>query len=122
MTDPRPVVADRDGSAAIVGVRCTQCGYPVAFARPACPVCAGEVTEQHFGPEGVVFASTVVRIPVGERTPPYGLAYVDLDAGPRVLAATAGDADGDTTSIPVGARVRLVGLGAAGDPLVEVVA
>lgn len=121
MTDPRPRVADNgDAGAAVVGVRCTACGYPVAFARPACPVCAGPVAEQHFGPAGTVFASTVVRIPVGERTPPYGLAYVDLDDGPRVLAATPSGPDGGTTSIPVGTRVRLVGVGQAGDPLVEV--
>lgn len=121
MTDPRPrVVPYGEGEgAAVVGVRCTACGYPVAFARPACPVCSGPVSRARFGPAGTVFASTVVRIPVGARTPPYGLAYVDLDDGPRVLAATAAGPDGATVAVPVGARVRLVGVGGAGDPLVE---
>lgn len=119
MTDPRPrVVWDAEG-AAVVGVRCTACDYPVAFSRPACPVCSGPVVEQRFGSAGTVFASTVVRIPVGTRVPPYGLAYVDLDDGPRVLAATAVGPDGATVAVPVGARVRLVGVGEAGDPVVE---
>ncbi|MEU1692872.1 OB-fold domain-containing protein [Streptomyces hirsutus] len=38
-----------------------------------------------FPPRGSVWASTVVRIDVGTRRPPYGIAYVDLDDGPRVL-------------------------------------
>ena len=119
MTDPRPRVVQHGDGAAVVGVRCTACGYPVAFSRPACPVCHGPVTEQRFGPDGTVFASTVVRIPVGTRTPPYGLAYVDLDDGPRVLAASLDGRDGTTVAVPVGARVRLVGVGDAGDPVVE---
>jgi uncharacterized OB-fold protein len=41
-----------------------------------------------------------VRVPVPGRTPPYGLAYVDLDDGPRILAHAPGTPD-------VGARVRL---------------
>ena len=119
MTDPRPKVVPYGDAAAVVGVRCTACGYPVAFARPACPVCSGPVSEQYFGPSGTVFASTVVRIPVGARTPPYGLAYVDLDDGPRVLAATTTPSGGGAVAVPVGARVRLIGVAAAGDPVVE---
>lgn len=119
MTDPRPKVVPYGEGAAVVGVRCTTCGYPVAFLRPACPVCSGPVSEQRFGPNGTVFASTVVRIPVGTRTPPYGLAYVDLDDGPRVLAASTAGTDGTTAAVPVGTRVRLVGVGQAGDPVVE---
>ncbi len=120
MTDPRPKVVPHDDGAAVLGVRCTDCGYPVAFERPACPVCGGPVAEQRFGPGGTVFASTVVRIPVGDRTPPYALAYVDLDDGPRVLAATPPAPGSETTGVPVGSRVRLVGVGEGGDPVVAV--
>ena len=120
MTDPRPRVVPHGEGAVVVGVSCTACAYPVAFHRPACPVCSSPVVEQSFGPFGTVFASTVVRIPVGDRTPPYGLAYVDLDEGPRLLASTLSGSNGDTTGVPVGTRVRLVGVGQAGDPVVEV--
>lgn len=120
MTDPRPKVVPYDGGAAVLGVRCSDCGYPVAFERPACPACRGPVAEQRFGPGGTVFASTVVRIPVGDRTPPYALAYVDLDDGPRVLAACPPVPGSETTAVPVGSRVRLVGVCEHGDPVVAV--
>lgn len=118
MTDPRPKVVHDGHDSAVLGVRCTDCGYPVAFERPACPVCSGRVAEQRFGPGGTVFASTVVRIPVGDRIPPYALVYVDLDDGPRVLAATPSAPGSETTGVPVGSRVRLVGVSEAGDPVV----
>lgn len=120
MTDPRPKVVPYGDDAAVLGARCTDCGYPTAFARPACPVCSGPVVEQHFGPAGTVFASTVVRIPVGDRTPPYALAYVDLDDGPRLLAGTPPAAGSEPAVVPVGSRVRLVGVNEAGDPVVVV--
>jgi uncharacterized OB-fold protein len=56
----------------------------------------------------------VVRIPVPGRTPPYALAYVDLDDGPRVLAHADDPVD-------IGARVRLAA-SRDGDVRVEVVA
>lgn len=68
-----------------------------------------------FGPGGVVWASTVVRITVGDREPPYGLAYVNLDDGPRVLAHIAG-----TEPVAVGTRVLVSEAGAGGPITVEV--
>lgn len=105
--DPRPRTTPHDNGARVTGVRCTACAYPAAFARVRCPRCGSEVTPAMFGPGGVVWASTVVRVPVPGRTPPYGLAYVDLDDGPRVLAHVLADDDVHTPA-PVGARVRLV--------------
>jgi uncharacterized OB-fold protein len=115
--DPRPrVVARPEGGGLVEGRRCTACGEVAAFAWPACPACGGPVEPARFGPEGTVWSATVVRIPVPGRTPPYGLAYVDLDGGPRVLAHTGGP-------VPIGARVRLVpGEGDDGDDVrVEVI-
>lgn len=68
------------------------------------------MTEARFGPEGVVWSATVVRVPLPGRAPPYGLAYVDLDDGPRVLAHVQGE------TVPIGARVRLRGVTRHGDP------
>ncbi len=117
MSDPRPQVDTTDGPM-VVGVRCRSCGHPMATPRPVCAACGGPVEEARFGPVGTVYASTVVRIAVGERTPPYALAYVDLDEGPRILAHVAGDA---LSAPDVDSRVRL-GEPQDGDVVMEVVA
>jgi hypothetical protein len=61
-----------------------------------------------------VFAATVLRVPVPGRTPPYGLAYTDLDDGPRILAHV----DPPDRALSPGTRVRLIGTTPEGDPLV----
>lgn len=95
-------VDGRKGKARLRGARCSVCGYPFAPAGPICPACgADDVFETQFGPSGVVVASTVVRIPVADRQPPFALAYVDLDSGPRVLVHTS------LNPPPPGSRVRL---------------
>ena len=110
-SDPRPVVVESAAGAQVAGVRCEACGYAVATTRPRCPVCHGPVAPESFGPGGVVWSSTVVRVPVPGRTPPYALAYVDLDGGgPRVLAHTPGDAPAT-----IGGRVLLGAKNADGD-------
>ena len=115
-SDPRPVISsDTDGVSRVSGRRCHACGEVTAFAWPRCPVCGGPVGEAEFGPEGTVWSSTVVRIPVPGRTPPYALVYVDLDDGPRVLAHTRSG-----EPVPIGARVRLRDVDDLGDLAVEV--
>ncbi len=114
--DPRPRVVEESGVARLLGSRCTACGHVLAFQAPRCPLCRGPLAEARFGPDGSVWSATVVRVAVPGREPPYGLAYVDLDAGPRVLAhyRPAGD-----RALRVGARVRLRGCTPQGDPAVE---
>lgn len=104
MTDPRPRVVEGDGFV-ISGVRCSECDHPMAVPTMSCIRCRGAVTAATFGPGGQVWASTVVRIAVGDRTPPYALAYVDLDDGPRVLAHLS---DPEAEPPNVGSLVRLV--------------
>ncbi len=116
MADPRPRV-DEHGQY-LVGVRCTLCRHPMVTPRPCCAACGGAVVETRFGPSGAVYSSTVVRIAVGDRVPPYALAYVDLDDGPRVLAHVSGPA---SSAPAVASRVRLV-QPLSGDVVVEVVA
>ena len=67
-----------------------------------------------FGPKGTVFSSTVLRIPLPGRTPPFTLAYVDVDDGPRILAHVDGS---DEAPVP-GSRVALSGWNEHGDPVV----
>lgn len=114
--DPRPSVAVRGGEARVLGARCRACAEPIAFRWPRCPTCRGVVDPAEFGPGGVVWSATVVRVAVPGHVPPYGLAYVDLDDGPRVLAHVTGL----DTPVPIGARVRLVDPGTGGDVRIEV--
>lgn len=83
--DPSPVLADDDGRWVVRGFRCVQCGYRLAAERPRCPMCRAALEEHAFGPGGTVWAGTILRASVLDRQPPLGLAYVDLDDGPRIL-------------------------------------
>jgi uncharacterized protein len=108
--DPRPPVEQDGGVVTLVVSSCASCGHSAAGEVPACPVCGADVIRARRGPRGAVWASTVVRIPVPGREPPYGLAYVDIEDGPRILAHTPGDA-----ALPVGSAVELGPLSADGD-------
>jgi uncharacterized protein len=102
--DPRPqTIADSDGVLRIAGSRCTSCRHPMLVHPPRCSRCLSPVAIDRFGPTGTVWSSTVVRIAVPGRTPPYTLAYVDLTDGPRVLAEVLGA----TERIEVGTSVTL---------------
>ncbi|HEY9416852.1 MAG TPA: OB-fold domain-containing protein [Pseudonocardia sp.] len=104
VADPRPVF-DGIGGPAVVGVRCTACRYPAAQQEiPWCPVCYQPVEPARFSPAGAAWSSTVVAIPVGERRPPFGIAYLDLDDGPRVMVHLA-----EPVVLPLGARLRITG-------------
>ena len=108
--DPRPMVVDNGADVFVLGSRCSNCHHPVAVTMPYCPKCEGELVPARFGPLGRVWSSTVVRIPVGDRVPPYVLAYIDLDDGPRVLAHAEGSAP-----LEVGSQTRVAGRSAEGD-------
>ncbi len=101
VADPRPVWKD----GAVLGSRCRACSYPAAQRElPWCPVCHGAVEPERFEPTGTIWSATVVQIPVGERRPPFALAYLDLDDGPRLLVHLTKPA-----APPIGARARITG-------------
>lgn len=101
VADSRPVL---DGDA-VLGVRCSACRYPAAQdGIPWCPVCYAPVEPARFAVTGAAWSSTVVAIRVGERRPPFGLAYLDLDDGPRVLVHLA-----EPAVVPIGTRLRITG-------------
>lgn len=116
LPDPRPRVVEVDGQHVIAGWRCGECGFPTAVAVAWCPRCRSAVGAEHFGPDGSVWSSTVVRVPLPGRTPPYTLAYVDLVDGPRILAHVE-DAG---TALGVGTAVSLVVPSVDGDVQVAV--
>ena len=111
--DPRPD-ATPEG---LRGGRCVACGYPMLYRPPLCPSCGGSPVERAtFGPCGVVWSSTVLRIRVADRKPPAVMAYVDFDEGPRALVHVDGPTE---VALPPGTRVRLLGRDDRGDPLVR---
>lgn len=110
VADPRPELRGNT----VVGSRCRACRYPSAPPAPWCPVCqCRESDVAEFGPGGTVWSSTLVHIPVGRWTPPYALAYIDLDAGPRVIAHLQ-----SPEALRVGTRVRVIGGDEGGDLIV----
>lgn len=66
---------------------CRACGGHQFYPRPFCLAC--ESTDLEWVPasgKGTIYSLTTVRMPVvPELTPPYLLALVDLDEGPRLL-------------------------------------
>ncbi len=110
--DPRPHLASGQ-IPRILGARCGACGYPTFHKLLRCPLCGSTMLDAQFGPGATVFSSTIVRIPIPGHEPPYALAYVDLDEGPRILTHIT---DHDRVLAP-GERVMLVGETPQGDPL-----
>ena len=113
--DPRPRVVEEDGRHVVCGGRCVACGHALARRVPRCPRCGGALEPASFGPEGVVWAATTIRVSTAGRPAPYCLAYVDLSDGPRLLVHVLGSEGG----VPVGARVALAA-GPGDDPAVRV--
>ena len=66
---------------------CRSCGKHQFYPRPFCLACESndlEWTESKG--RGTIYSVTTIRLPVTpELTPPYSVALVDLDEGPRLL-------------------------------------
>lgn len=112
--DPRPRL--RDDRQTLEGRCCPSCGWSTTSSIDRCALCTDQLVDATFGPEGTVWSSTVVRVAVPGRTPPYAVGYIDLDDGPRVLCHFS-----DTeTRAPVGSRVSICGSTNDGDVMVQV--
>jgi uncharacterized OB-fold protein len=82
---------------------CPSCGKHQFYPRPFCLSCEGTAMEWvEAAGTGTIYSVTIVRIPVvDELKPPYFLALVDLDEGPRLLTNIDGD------SARIGDRVTI---------------
>lgn len=109
---PRPVVDgaiafDSQGRAiGLVGGRCRDCGTTTFPAKPICPGCWGEGTQDAapLSAEGILYTYTVVRNPPLGFKGPYVLGYVDLPENLRVMARLDGE---PPSGLKPGARVRI---------------
>jgi len=83
--------------------KCTSCGAHQFYPRPFCLACESDKVQWvEASGQGVVYSVTTVRIPVvDELPPPYILALVDLEEGPRLLTNIEGGnvAIGDAVSL-----------------------
>lgn len=83
--------------------RCDACGRHQFYPRPYCLACQSDrVAWVPAGGAGTIYSQTTVHIQVvPEFSPPYTVALVELDEGPRLLGAIV---DGETR---IGDRVRV---------------
>lgn len=67
--------------------RCAACGACQLYPRPFCLACeSNDLAWVDAKGTGTIYSLTTVRLPVIEELkPPYFLALVDLDEGPRLL-------------------------------------
>lgn len=87
----------------LVVQRCKSCGHHQFYPRPFCLSCEATSLEWvEAKGSGTIYSLTTIRLPVTEELPPpYLLALVDLDEGPRLLT----NIEGETAAI--GDRVHL---------------
>jgi uncharacterized OB-fold protein len=92
--------------------RCAACGVYQFYPRPFCLRCGSDAVE--WVPArgtGTIYAQTTVHVPVvPELTPPYVVALIELDEGPRYTANVVGGPSA------IGDRVRLAWRERAGLP------
>jgi uncharacterized protein len=112
--DARPAVIRDEGALVVRGGRCAS-GHVTLMPRERCSDCGGRLEPTQLSPMGTVWSSTVVRIPIPDREPPFGLAYVDLDDGGRLLAHVREEPGRDPVPLRVGTRVEVVGTTTSGD-------
>ena len=92
--------------------RCTQCRTYQFYPRPFCLKCGSfDVTWAPAAGTGTIYSQTTIHVSVlPELPPPYVVALVELDEGPRF---TAGIVGGPTV---IGDRVRLAWREREGQP------
>ncbi|MBL8581434.1 MAG: OB-fold domain-containing protein [Rhizobiaceae bacterium] len=82
---------------------CRACGGHQFYPRPFCLACESNDLEWvESAGKGTIYSLTTIRMPVTpELPPPYLLALVDLDEGPRLLTNIVGE------TATIGERVTL---------------
>jgi uncharacterized OB-fold protein len=84
--------------------RCGACGKHELYARPFCVSCmSDDLSWVESRGRGTIYSATTVHLRLGsEHEPPYVVALVELDEGPRLLGRLEPPGDGR-----IGLRVRV---------------
>lgn len=92
--------------------RCRACGHHQFYPRPFCLACeSADVAWTEVSGRATIYSLTTVRIPVAEElAPPYLLALVDLDEGPRLLTNIEAETARIGDAVRVSWRERAGGL------------
>jgi uncharacterized OB-fold protein len=97
--------------------RCLDCGAVIWYPRVICPHCAGLHTEWfEASGRGRVYSYTVNHRGEGayQGSPPFVLAYVELDEGPRMMTNIVGAEESElAVGLPVEVTFHDTGTGAA---------
>jgi uncharacterized protein len=88
--------------------RCRSCGGHQLYPRPLCLACnALDVELVEAAGRATVYSKTIIRIPViPELEPPYVVAIVELDEGPRLVTNLVGPEPGIGDRVEVAWRER----------------
>lgn len=92
--------------------RCTACGTFQHYPRPFCLTCQSDAVDWvEAAGSGTVYSVATMRVPVvDDLPPPYQIALVDLDEGPRLLTSIDGGAARIGDRVTVAWRERAGGL------------
>ena len=67
--------------------RCTDCGHICFPPRPFCPACASRAVEVFAASgRGRLFSYVINHLPSPGFTPPFAIAVVELEEGPRLMS------------------------------------
>jgi uncharacterized OB-fold protein len=111
---------DESGRPQLIGSHCLACDVRLSPPVSVCPNCASETLETEEQPRtGSLYSFTVVRVGPATLLQPFGIGYVDLPNGVRVLAHLKGE--GWTIDQPVVLDFANVGVDSEGRPIGAIV-
>jgi uncharacterized OB-fold protein len=86
------IIGDKDGTPALMGRLCGDCGKKSFPPTELCPYCASDRLENVFLEDEVtVLAATTTRAPVPPYDPPFTLAIVDMEDDIRTIGRVEKD-------------------------------
>ncbi len=99
------VEIDDQGTAFLIGGRCSACGAEMFPAAPVCSACMSEdIVRVRMPRKGTLYAFSTVHVAPKKWRLPMTIGYVDLPNGARVFTHLAGNdlAIGDTVEVGIG--------------------
>ena len=90
----KEIIGEKDGSLALMGRLCDECGKKSFPPTELCPYCASDKLENVFLEDEVtVLAATTTRAPAPPYDPPFTMAIVDMEDGIRTIGRVEKDED-----------------------------